>query len=469
MSHELPANQLYPFTHNFPVSPGFASFTILQFQLNLVMDKCLGEHPERETEMQGELLILLLLILAMMTAIISFTYSLWKGHNDELILRNIIQSSPIPTFVISKNRKIIYWNKAMDGVSGIRARDVINTDQQWRAFYKSPRSCLADLILSGKIVNAPSLYDGKVERSSVLDDAYEVTEFFPDMGERGKWFRITAAGVRDSRGDMFGAIQTLQDITEQKLAQDELLQRTKTESLGTFADGVAKDFDSLLTAILRNVFLAKISANDEDKILENGLATAERAGLQAKELAHRLIIFSQGGYPVKKMEYLGGLIEETVKKTLAGTNVTCRTMMATDLWPVEVDAGQIRQVIENIITNAKEAMPGGGAVEVIAENTTTGTNIRTLGKGNYVRIIIRDYGAGISPENLSKIFDPYFTTKEKKERGGIGLGLAICDSIIKYHNGLISVESVVGAGTSFMLYLSASPDAFRGNKKEAYF
>ena len=418
--------------------------------------------------MQGAFLILLLLILAMVTAIISFTYSLWKGYNDELILRNIIESSPIPTFVISKNRKIIYWNKAMEGVSGIRAKEVVNTDRQWRAFYKSPRSCLADLILSDKISNAPSLYVGKVERSTVLDDAYEVTQFFPDMGERGKWFRITASGIRDSRGNIFGAIQTLQDITEQKLAQDELLQRTKTESLGTFADGVAKDFDSLLTAILRNVFLAKISANDEDKILENGLATAERAGLQAKELAHRLIIFSQGGYPVKKMEHLGGLIEETVKKTLAGTNITCRTMIAPDLWPVEVDAGQIRQVIENIITNAKEAMPDGGAVEVIAENTTTGTNIRTLGKGNYVRIIIRDYGAGIPPENLSKIFDPYFTTKEKKERGGIGLGLAICDSIIKYHNGLITVESVVGAGTSFVLYLAATPDTLtEKNEKTA--
>jgi len=111
-------------------------------------------------------------------------------------------------------------------------------------------------------------------------------------------------------------------------------------------------------------------------------------------------------------------------------------------------------------------MPDDGVVEVIAENTTTGTNIRTLGKGNYVRIIIRDHGVGIPRENLSKIFDPYFTTKEKKERGGIGLGLAICDSIIKYHNGLISVESVVGVGTSFMLYLAATPEGFQG-KTEA--
>lgn len=409
--------------------------------------------------MQGHFLIFILILA--ITAIVSFIYAIWRGRNDELILRNIIQSSPIPTFVVSTDHKILYWNKAMQGLSGIEAREVIGTDQQWRAFYKSPRSCLSDLILNSTIPNAPSLYSSKVTKSKLLENAYEVTEFYPEMGERGKWFRITAASIRDSGGNTFGAIESLEDITEQKTAQEELLKRTKNESLGTFADGVAKDFDSLLTAILRNVFLAKISANEEDTILENGLAIAERAGLQAKELAHRLITFAQGGYPVKKLEKLDNLIKEAIQKSLAGSNVTCQPVIAPDLWPAEVDAMQIKQVIENMVTNAKEAMPDGGVVEVIAENTTTGTNIRTLGEGNYVRIIIKDRGIGIPRENLSRIFDPYFTTKEKKERGGIGLGLATSDSIIKYHNGLISVESIVGVGTTFFIYLAATPNGTR--------
>jgi signal transduction histidine kinase len=101
-------------------------------------------------------------------------------------------------------------------------------------------------------------------------------------------------------------------------------------------------------------------------------------------------------------------------------------------------------------------MPDGGIVELIAGNTTTGTNIKSLGRGNYVRIIIKDHGKGIPPENLPRIFDPYFTTKKKKERGGIGLGLAISDSIIKYHNGLITVESIVNSGTTFSIYLAAT-------------
>jgi PAS domain S-box-containing protein len=406
-----------------------------------------------------EVHFLLFIFFLAATTIVSFAYAIWRGRNDEQILRSIIQSYPIPTFVISSDHKILYWNKALEGLSGIKAKQVIGTDQQWRVLYSSPRSCMADLILNDKIDNSSILYSGKATKSKLLRDAYEVTEFFPELGEKGKWFRITAADIKDSRGRRFGAMETLEDITDQKTAEEELLKRTKLESLGTFADGVAKDFDSLLSAILRNVFLAKISANEEDKILENGLAIAERAGLQAKELAHRLITFAQGGYPVKKLEKVDHLINEALQKALAGSNITCQPAISSNLWPAEIDAMQIKQVIENMVTNAKEAMPDGGVVDVIAENITTGTNIRALGESNnYIRIIIKDRGVGIPRENLSKIFDPYFTTKEKKERGGIGLGLAICDSIVKYHNGLISVESLVGVGTSFIVYLAATPD-----------
>jgi signal transduction histidine kinase len=297
-----------------------------------------------------------------------------------------------------------------------------------------------------------------LSKSKLLDEAYEVTQFFPDMGEKGKWFRITSAGLRDSGGNLFGAMETLEDVTEQKVAQDELLQRTKLESLGIFADGVAKDFDSLLSAILRNVFMAKISATDEDKMLEDGLAVAERAGLQAKELAHRLTTFAKGVNPVRKLENMAPLLREVAENTFKDSIVTCNISLAENLWPCEIDASQIRQVMENFLINAKEAMPDGGIVELIAANTITGTNIKSLGRGNYVRIIIKDHGKGIPSENLPRIFDPYFTTKKKKERGGIGLGLAISDSIIKYHYGLITVESIVNSGTTFSIYLAATAE-----------
>ena len=399
----------------------------------------------------------LIFILALaITATISFIYAIWRGRRDEQKLISIIHGSPIPTFVLSKDHKIIYWNRALQALSNIKPSEILGTNQQWRAFYATQRSCLADLILDERTDQIAEFYTGKWSKSTLLEDAYEVTQFFPDMGEKGTWFRITAAGLRDASGNLFGAMETLEDITEQKVVQDELLQRTKLESLGTFADGVAKDFDSLLSAILRNVFLAKISAVDEDKILEDGLAVAERAGLQAKELAHRLSTFAQGGYPVRKLENLDPLLRETAQNVFKDSNVTCNISIAEELWPCEVDAAQIRQVAENVLNNAKEAMPEGGIVELIAENTTIGTNIKSVEQGNYVRIIIKDNGTGIPRENLSRIFDPYFTTKKKKEHGGIGLGLAISDSIIKYHKGLISVESIVNSGTTFSIYLTAT-------------
>lgn len=403
--------------------------------------------------------ILILILLLSLTVIISFIYTMWRGRRDEKKLISIIHGSPIPTFVISKEHKVIYWNRALQALSNIKPSEILGTHQHWRAFYKNERPCLADLIVDEKSNELDHYYANRWKKSKLLEDSYEATQFFPDMGERGKWFRITAAGLRDADGVLFGAMETLEDITEQKTAQEELLQRTKLETLGTFAGGVAKDFDNLLTAILRNVFLAKISASDEDKMLENGLAVAERAGLQAKELAHRLITFAQGGYPVRKLQPVGPILQETMQKVLGNTSaISVKISIAPDLWPCEVDAAQIKQVIENLLTNAKEAMPDGGTLELIAENTTTGTNIRSLGQGNYVRIVVKDTGIGIPRDNLSRIFDPYFTTKKTKERGGIGLGLAICDSIIKYHNGLISVESIVNSGTTFSVYLAAKPD-----------
>jgi signal transduction histidine kinase len=407
-------------------------------------------------------LLLIFILVLMITATISFTYAMWRGRRDEQKLISIIHGSPIPTFVISKDHKIIYWNRALQVLSNIKPREIIGTNQHWRAFYTTQRPCLADLILDNKTDQNDELYSERWSKSKLLEDAYEVTQFYPDMGEKGKWFRITSAGLRDAGGNLFGAMETLEDITEQKVAQDELLQRTKLESLGIFADGVAKDFDSLLSAILRNVFMAKISATDEDKMLEDGLAVAERAGLQAKELAHRLTTFAKGVNPVRKLENMAPLLREVAENTFKGSIVTCKISLAENLWPCEVDAAQIRQVIENVLINAREAMPDGGIVELIAANTITGTNIKSLGRGNYVRIIIKDHGKGIPSENLPRIFDPYFTTKKKKERGGIGLGLAISDSIIKYHNGLITVESIVNSGTTFSIYLAATVEPSAG-------
>ena len=392
------------------------------------------------------------------TAFGCFIYSAWKRKENEQRLYSIIQGSAIPTFVIRKDHKIVYWNRALEILSGISADEVLDTNQHWRAFYKIERPCMADLIVDDTLETVPNWYSGKYRKSKLLEKAYEATDFFPELGDGGRWLRFTAAAIKDSGGNLFGAIETLEDVTEQKIAEEELFKINKLESIDTFAGGVAEDFDRLMSAVLRNIFLAKLSADDEDKILGEGLTIAEKASLQAKELSHQLITLARGGYALRKVESVGPIIYEAVESALQGPDVQYSVSIPDDLPCVEVDRKQIHQVLENIIRNAYEAMPEGGKLEFNAENLTIGPgNALPVKPGTYVRISIKDTGIGIKRENLSRVFDPYFTTKSKNGKKGLGLGLAVCHSVIKNHNGFITVESEEGEGTVFRLLLPPCP------------
>lgn len=393
------------------------------------------------------------------TAFVAFIYSAWQRKEVEQRLYGIIHGSPIPTFVIKKDHRVIYWNDALEKLSGIKAGDILNSDQHWRAFYKSKRPCMADLIVDETLETVPNWYSGKYSKSSLLEKTYVATDFFQDLGESGRWLRFTASAIKDSIGNLYGAIETLEDITEQRLAEEELVRIKTLESMGRFAGGVAKDFDSLMSAVLRNIFLAKLSAADEDKILEEGLETAERAGLQAKELAHQLITFAKGGYPSLKLDSINGLLDEIVGQ-IDAPGIDCSVSVDDDLWSVEIDSAQIKRVIGNMIQNSIDAMPEGGSIHVRAENISiTDKNRGNLKKGNYLKISIRDSGCGIRPETLSRIFDPYFTTKKTSGRKGLGLGLSLCYSIMKNHNGSITVESEPCKGTTFNILIPA-PSAY---------
>jgi len=380
-------------------------------------------------------------------------------RNSELRLQSVIQSSPIPTFVIGKDHRVMYWNKALEELSGIKAEDVIGTTHYWRAFYSKERPCMADLIVDQALDAVPQWYFEKFMKSRLLDEAYEATDFFPELGDTGKWLRITAAVIRDAQGNLVGAIEALEDVTERKRAEEELIRVEKLESLGIFAGGIAHDFNNLLSVMLRNIFFAKLSLTDEQQeAWGEGLEIAEKVGHQAKELAHRLITFAKGGEPIRKIGSISQLLVNSVDLSLSGSNVNSEFSLHDDLWPVEMDDVQIRQVINNLIVNAREAMPEGGVIHVYAENiNVTAGNSLPLKEGKYVKLSVRDKGIGISKDDLPKIFDPYFTTKPSGTARGMGLGLAICYSIIKKHDGFIGVESELGAGSNFSVYLPASP------------
>jgi signal transduction histidine kinase len=176
----------------------------------------------------------------------------------------------------------------------------------------------------------------------------------------------------------------------------------------------------------------------------------------ASELSRRLITFATGGDPLKKTASLSGLFGDTIGALLKDSNIKAEYSFRDDLYRAAIDEGQMKQVVNNLIINAKEAMPNGGTLTVRGENLRiSAQDSYPMREGDYVRISVRDTGAGIPAENLAKIFDPYYSTKDIYSQKGLGLGLAVCYSIIKRHEGLMTVESQVGEGTTFYIYLPA--------------
>jgi PAS domain S-box-containing protein len=261
-----------------------------------------------------------------------------------------------------------------------------------------------------------------------------------------------ASPLRNKDGKVIGVALAFRDITEQQKMATELLKASKLESLGVLAGGIAHDFNNILGSILGNLSLAKMLVAAETELYTT-LERAVKASLRAKELTRQLLTFAKGGAPVRKAASIADLIRDTTHFVLRGSNVRSELLLPDDLWPAEIDEGQIGQVLDNLIINARQAMPDGGVVKLKAENLVLPENSRIpLSTGRYIHLSIHDTGIGIAPENLPKIFDPYFTTKQK----GSGLGLATTYSIMRKHEGHISVESAPGEGTTFHLYLPAS-------------
>ncbi|HPB68618.1 MAG: response regulator [Candidatus Omnitrophica bacterium] len=270
----------------------------------------------------------------------------------------------------------------------------------------------------------------------------------------GKEFFITdsIAAIRDFDSNIIGAVLVFRDITEKRKMEDEIFKKRKLESLGTLAGGIAHDFNNILTAVLGNLTLLKMALVSPDEI-HTLLGEIETQALRAQGLTEQLLTFSKGGTPVKKLASVGELIRESATFVLHGSNVLATFVLPDDLWSVEVDKGQFNQVIQNIVLNAKQAMPQGGLLTIEAKNLIIDRReALPLEKGQYIRISFADTGEGIPEELLSKIFDPYFTTKES----GNGLGLATVFSIIERHDGYITVDSSVGKGTIFYLYIPAA-------------
>jgi PAS domain S-box-containing protein len=259
--------------------------------------------------------------------------------------------------------------------------------------------------------------------------------------------------------DKPATLNFLTDITERKRLEEErqkldqqLMQAQKLDSLGVLAGGIAHDFNNLLGGIFGYIDLASSESDGEKTTgyLSKALTTIDRA----RGLTQQLLTFAKGGAPARATHRLPQLIKETGQFALSGSNVSCIFDIPDDLWPCDIDKNQIGQAIDNIVINAQQAMPLGGSLRISAANVSFAENEHApLAKGDYVRLSFKDTGVGIPKDILPRIFDPFFTTKTK----GHGLGLATCYSIVKRHYGVVEVESVPGEGSTFQIYLPASP------------
>ena len=242
------------------------------------------------------------------------------------------------------------------------------------------------------------------------------------------------------------------DISARKQAEQDLLRARKLESVGVLAGGIAHDFNNLLTGVLANVSLAKHLAVGQTKLVTR-LDQAEKACEKASTLTQQLLTFADGGAPIRQPVSVVSLIRESVDFALHGSPVRADLDIAADLWLAHVDAGQMHQVIHNVVLNAAQAMPEGGVVEVRADNWVVEPQaVFALEAGRYIRLRVADHGPGMTAQVRANLFDPYFTTKDR----GSGLGLTIAHAIVKKHDGYIAVDSRLGVGSAFTIYLPAA-------------
>lgn len=268
----------------------------------------------------------------------------------------------------------------------------------------------------------------------------------------GSTFPMDIVVVALPPGDCPRFMGLVRDLTAREQQYEKSLKAKKLEAIGVLAGGIAHGLNNILTGILGNLSLAKTCTASSSKVTAR-LDAAEHACQRAADLAQQLLTFAKGGAPVRQLTSIATIIRDAAETALAGSGVNCELALPDALWPVDVDARQMRQVFHNILLNAVQAMPWGGTIHVRVDNLTENREgASSMPPGRYVTIDIQDQGSGIPPEHLEQIFEPFFTTKHP----GHGLGLTIAQTIVAKHQGTLTVASVVGSGATFSLCLPAS-------------
>ncbi|MFL6568880.1 MAG: response regulator [Chthoniobacterales bacterium] len=342
-------------------------------------------------------------------------------------MASVLENTTDGFFSVDPNWHFTYLNAEAEVLMGRKREELIGASL-WQKFPQA----------------IGSAFDTNFRR--VMDD-HEVLEFEASSPDGKRWFEVHAYPSEGGMSVFF------RDVTERKRTDDERLTTSKLESLGTLAGGIAHDLNNILTVISGNIGLAQIEAPNESSSLLSYLSKAGQAAQHAAHLSSQLLTFSKGGAPVKKVVSVAQVLRQAAEFSLYGSNLRAEVDVAANLWKAEVDAAQIEQVLNALIFNAREAMPHGGTVRISARNLDQSEkHAPHLPPGRYLEISVTDRGPGVPEELITKIFDPYFTTKPTAS----GLGLAISYSIVKKHGGLLLLENSSSEGSTFTFYLPAS-------------
>ncbi|MHB8110218.1 MAG: hybrid sensor histidine kinase/response regulator [Syntrophorhabdaceae bacterium] len=355
------------------------------------------------------------------------------------LFRAMIDNIPSPVYYKDTRCVYIIYNKAFRDYFGITDEQLIGNDVFQLPIRREDAKMHHAMDLEILTTPGTRMYESRTVRNDGLV-RYELIKKASFTGQDGK---------------ILGIVGVIMDISEQKRMEEDILKSKNLQSVATLAGGIAHDFNNLLMAIVGNLALAKLNTSQDSHILDY-LNEAERITFLGKNLTQQLLAFSRGGNPAINVIRLDALLASLVPKLLHDLPVGHTFDVPEGIFPIEADEAQIIQVVENVVRNAAEATPRGGMITISLRNIRLKPEDRLpIMEEDFVRLSVKDNGKGILPENITKIFNPYFTTKSMGSEKGVGLGLAISHTIIKKHKGRISVESVEGKGSVVHIDLPA--------------